>query len=405
MSGITPSYRRRCARFFRTLPYLTASFLLAFGAALPVHADRASDCAAASSLTANTTDHQYGTSVTGVEIFKFDPSSTGILRFDVTSPGSDSVRPKLTVYGSSCVTAGGAGTDYNLIASTPTEAVLQILDAAETYYLQIEPEDSSGSLSGYKLRTTFVSEPTTIDESVSPSTEATDTCSSSSTDLASSALDGDYISFSESIDQWDEDVLAGAMAGPGVLTLASSGEDLAVDIYTTDDCQLTSATSSEVLVASGGTMAQMVDGADYSIAIGPANGADGSYTLSAKHYDFCAPGESDDHSDVRPCGSVVVVDGSSVSGSLAATYDDDDDFFYFVLSSQITVEVETTGTTDTFGSLYDEAGQLLASNDDASVSDSNFRIVRTMGPGRYFVRVEGASGAEGSYSVAVSESP
>ena len=48
------------------------------------------------------------------------------------------------------------------------------------------------------------------------------------------------------------------------------------------------------------------------------------------------------------------------------------------------------------------AGQRLEVQDGGGASD-NFRIARTIGPGRYYLRIEGTGGDEGSYSLAVEE--
>lgn len=365
------------------------------------HADRSTDCTNSTSLSVNTTEHQYGTSLGAPKIFEVTPSSAGILTFDVASPGQDSERPKLTVHGTDCVNGGGAGTDYNLVKSNPTGAVLEML-ASETVYVQIEPEGSQATLSGYKLRVAFNSEPSTSAETVSPSSDATDTCSSSSTGLASNDLDGDFIVFSESIDEWDSDVMSGAMASPGVLTVASSGQDLDASLYADDGCDSASLVEDEVILDGSGTLAAVVFAGAHSLAVDPYNSASGSYSLEVKHYDICGVGETDDHGSNWICASQILVDGASVSGSISNTDDDDDDFLAFVLTAQTTVEITSSGSTDVYGNLYDSGMQLLEGDDDDG-SGTNFSITRTLGAGRYFIRVDGKDQAEGSYSVSVSD--
>jgi hypothetical protein len=77
------------------------------------------------------------------------------------------------------------------------------------------------------------------------------------------------------------------------------------------------------------------------------------------------------------------------------------DVFSFVLTRQTTVRLETRGETDTFGQLIDEAGLDLASDDNSGV-DTNFRIVKTLSPGRYFLGVGSAEGSTGPYVLAAS---
>ena len=69
-----------------------------------------------------------------------------------------------------------------------------------------------------------------------------------------------------------------------------------------------------------------------------------------------------------------------------------------------TVSIHSTGTTDTFGGIYDRHGNRLAKNDDGA-EGGNFRMVKTLNRGTYYLRVEGSHGAAGFYSVVFSTSP
>lgn len=68
--------------------------------------------------------------------------------------------------------------------------------------------------------------------------------------------------------------------------------------------------------------------------------------------------------------------------------------FTFDLDTHETVRLESAGALDTFGELLDASGGRLASNDNGA-DGRNFRMTRTLGPGRYYVKVTGADGAEG----------
>ncbi len=61
--------------------------------------------------------------------------------------------------------------------------------------------------------------------------------------------------------------------------------------------------------------------------------------------------------------------------------------------------LEARGDADLAGALYDRYGHRLAADDRRS--DAGLRLVRTLGPGRYFVRIESAHGAEGTYEIAL----
>ncbi len=67
----------------------------------------------------------------------------------------------------------------------------------------------------------------------------------------------------------------------------------------------------------------------------------------------------------------------------------DKDYFSFVLDAPYEVVLQTTGDTDTIGTLFDEEGNELAFNDDAGDDNFNFRLAGTLEPGTYFILVEG----------------
>lgn len=73
----------------------------------------------------------------------------------------------------------------------------------------------------------------------------------------------------------------------------------------------------------------------------------------------------------------------TLSGRITAG---DMDFFKITLNSPTSVNILTSGDSDTFGSLFNSAGQLVASNDDAAGS-LNFRIAQQLNPGVYFITV------------------
>jgi len=113
------------------------------------------------------------------------------------------------------------------------------------------------------------------------------------------------------------------------------------------------------------------------------------------------PEEADDHADSTACATAFdLAAGRRLAGEIGNRWHDDSDLFRFVLDAPATIDVTTRGHTDTFGVLHDRSGQRLTANDDGG-EGRNFRIVRTLLPGRYFVRVEGAGGAEGAYELSI----
>ena len=95
-------------------------------------------------------------------------------------------------------------------------------------------------------------------------------------------------------------------------------------------------------------------------------------------------GVSGDHGDERATATEVEA-GSDTEGVLESG---DVDYFRIVVDAPGTLEVYSTGNTDTFGYLEDDGGETLRSNDDGGAS-TNFRIEEDVSAGTYFVRVRG----------------
>ncbi len=113
--------------------------------------------------------------------------------------------------------------------------------------------------------------------------------------------------------------------------------------------------------------------------------------------ELCHRDEIDDHGDTFLCATAFA--GGTIEGELANDWGDDHDVFTFVVTEQQTVEITSAGV-DAFGSLLNAVGDRLAANDGGD-DGAGFRLVKTLVPGRYFVRVEGARGAEGAYTITV----
>lgn len=114
---------------------------------------------------------------------------------------------------------------------------------------------------------------------------------------------------------------------------------------------------------------------------------------------LCGQRKIDDHGDTVLCATRLSL-GERVAGEIFNSWGDDHDLFRFRLLAPRTVDIATVGTTDTFGTLYSHDGHRLAADDDGGHHD-NFRIVKTLSPGLYYVQVEGSQASEGSYQVLV----
>ncbi len=112
---------------------------------------------------------------------------------------------------------------------------------------------------------------------------------------------------------------------------------------------------------------------------------------------MCQSRDLDDHSDSRFCATAVKL-GHAAYGEIDNGFGDDHDVFAFKLASARTVRIETAGDVDAFGGLYDRRGQRLATAGEGG-DGANFRLVKTLEPGLYFVRIEGSEWSNGAYAL------
>ena len=112
-------------------------------------------------------------------------------------------------------------------------------------------------------------------------------------------------------------------------------------------------------------------------------------------------GEGDDHGDTLSEATQVAL-GSSTAGSLLAG---DIDYFRVTVSSLGTLVAYTTGSTDTYGSIGDDSGSVLA-EDDESGERSNFLVFTSVDAGTYYIEVRGySSSTTGNYTLHVAGGP
>ncbi|NQW99053.1 M6 family metalloprotease domain-containing protein, partial [bacterium] len=105
---------------------------------------------------------------------------------------------------------------------------------------------------------------------------------------------------------------------------------------------------------------------------------------------------ADDHGSSMATATVIGAD-SATPGYIGAA--GDFDYFRIDAASLGNFILQTTGTTDTFGYLYDSSGALLVTDDDAGV-DANFLITRAVPAGTYYVAVKHFNGLDtGSYQL------
>lgn len=111
--------------------------------------------------------------------------------------------------------------------------------------------------------------------------------------------------------------------------------------------------------------------------------------------------QPDDHGDSSATATNSNPNGAS-GGYLG--FPTDSDWFRFAFDRDGVFKVESTGTTDVIGRIYQSDGvTLVAENDDAAPPDRNFAMsVSVRGPATGYLKVTGYEGATGSYGLAMS---
>ena len=142
---------------------------------------------------------------------------------------------------------------------------------------------------------------------------------------------------------------------------------------------------------------RQVNAGPYYVAVvgGEGRTATGVYTF---HVRFTADGAAADHGNTRERATRVEVN-TQTGGALDRA--GDVDYFRVAVPRAGRLTVETTGTTDTFGYVGGATGSWLEQDDDSGM-ETNFRIVRDVESGTYYVAVVGRNRtATGAYTLAV----
>ena len=106
----------------------------------------------------------------------------------------------------------------------------------------------------------------------------------------------------------------------------------------------------------------------------------------------------DDHGDTRDTATTVELN-RSISGNLET--EGDIDYFRFAINTAGTITAYTAGSTDTLGTLKNNLGNFVTSDDDSG-SGENFLITRELNPGTYYIAVSHFFNDEtGNYSFRV----
>lgn len=135
--------------------------------------------------------------------------------------------------------------------------------------------------------------------------------------------------------------------------------------------------------------------------------AAGTYYISVREYAHASTGSYHLHSVFTPDphgdfggDATAVTAGSTTNGRIAPAFDVD--MFEIQVSSGGLLTAYSTGSTDTIADLYGPGSTgIIASSDDEG-SGRNFRISRTVSPGKYYIAVRTYNSAStGSYQLRV----
>lgn len=292
-------------------------------------------------LQRNATLHGYASGDESVLLFRLRLPVAGVVTVDLATPAPRGPMAKIDLFHG----------DASILEQSATHLALAA-GAARTLYFRAATEDSQEVLGSYKLTTSFVEAEVVQDE-------------------IGSAVRRRFYAAGVDRKSDPEDV------NPDPNAVRAGGRRLLAS----------------VLFPLSASPAKKSDPED----VDPDPNAARAETLVQEqvlyYEETCVPaGEADDHGDTVSCASPLVL-GRSVGGEIGNAWGDDGDVFELVLSGLTTVEIATSGGSDTYGTLFDHRGQRLAVDDDGA-GDGNFRIVTTLGPGRYFVRVESAAAAD-----------
>ncbi|MEZ4318872.1 MAG: serine protease [Myxococcota bacterium] len=154
----------------------------------------------------------------------------------------------------------------------------------------------------------------------------------------------------------------------------------------------------------------------YYVAVrGYSTSTTGAYTLDVVTSGSVTPPPpppapvGDDHGDDQASATSVVLDvtAQDASDGFSATLDAGDlDVFRITvvnnsgITDPVLLTAGTTGSTDTYGTLVDSAGNVVDQNDDTT--GLNFAVSAEVAPGVYFLEVRGYSGTTaGAYDLSI----
>lgn len=332
-----------------------------------------------SNTTTNATTLALNASATGnletggdADVFKVSFTSAGTLTIN-SSGGTDVVG---TLLGS---TGATVSTDDNG-AGSPNFRLTYTATAAGTVYVKVTGKLAT-TTGGYGLTTTFTGTPASVGD-IDLRVGTTVVPMNGSIDFGSRAINSTAIT--------------------KTITLANTGKaTLAINGATISGAGFTVTTRPATSIAAAKTTSFVVSfkpstvGAQSAILTISSNDPDENpFTVTLTGSGQAA---ADDHGNSITTATAITVPGTK-SGVISTGTDLD--FFKFTLTTTRTVTIRSTGSLDTWGTLYNASGAVLIEADDST--DYNFVITRSLPAGTYYVSVEGYSSTDiGAYGLSI----
>ncbi len=291
-----------------------------------------------------------------VDYFKVEVSNPGLLLVYTTAPGRGRIYLKGTLEDS----------NGDSLATQKVSGNFRIVHAvsAGTYYVKVEGHGyyNTGS---YTIHASLSSRATAPVLALDSSLAGQDSLLSLAGRIETS---GDVDYFKVEVSNPGLLLVYTTAPGRGRIYLKGTLEDSKGDSLVT---QKSSGNFRIVHAVSAGTYYVKVEGHGYYNT--------GSYTIHASVIS--------DHSNTRATATPLPL-GDSLAGQIEPA--GDVDYFKVEVSNSGKLTVYTTGSSDTKGTLEDNTGTVLVTEDDGGFSD-NFRIRHSVSPGTYYVKVEGGS--------------
>ncbi|MFZ3322735.1 MAG: PPC domain-containing protein [Usitatibacter sp.] len=170
-------------------------------------------------------------------------------------------------------------------------------------------------------------------------------------------------------------------------------------LYASDGTTLLDSSASHASTPNFFLFGRVLQPGTFFVRVTGASGSFGPYILQS----LFEPDDPDGNGGFPWVGTQLSPNGSS-SGAIVRP--GDVDFFIVDLPTAGMLTVQSTGTTDTVGYLFDSNVNKLDTNDDTSPSNLNFSMQDTLPAGRYYVGVVGYDVTTlGNYGISASFTP